>query len=64
MSDTPKWTKAIRGESSTFPEPDQLVMMYYAGNHYMVTTSSDAMVSIGDWWRPLCDLDYPPGEKP
>lgn len=60
----PKWTKAVSGESSTFPEEDQEVMMYCYGNLEAGRYPDGLVVTPGDWWRPLCDLDYPPGEKP
>ena len=53
----PKWTQ-VDGNPKNKPDEDEdLIMLYWAGSASIVEADE---ISIGDWWRPLCDLDYPP----
>lgn len=70
----PVWTKMVAGDPSTWPKNGQTVMCAkwadswrYAGWHFC--SSNDvpnwAVKPIEgiDYWRPLCDLDFPPEQE-
>ena len=60
----PKWTR-ITEEPDTWPEDETTVFLSYIANgkrsfEMWGFKDSDNLMLMGDYWRPLCDLDYPP----
>lgn len=59
----PKWTRITDDEKSRPPRFEP----YLFANDDMPrpkVSGANTTLWVGDWWRPLCDLDYPPEQKP
>ena len=66
----PKWTK-MTDDPNTWPPCFIDVLVQY--KHFVGSNTSVKSYNfpgalgikdyMGDWWRPLCDLDYPPEES-
>ena len=63
----PQWTQ-ITDDPATWPtlETEILMASWYDGWNYESYTVKCFKIfkdELGEWWRPLCDLDHPP-EQP
>ena len=60
----PKWTKTT-DNPDTWPPRKTWVMItdygFIGANH--VRIRKNPITDNGRWWRPLCDLDCPPGQS-
>ena len=62
----PIWTE-ITEDSETVPDPEQDILFQSASGGLFTATMPPRIIGYefdrlkkGVWWRPLCDLDYPP----
>ncbi|MBU8921805.1 MAG: hypothetical protein KOO63_08295 [Bacteroidales bacterium] len=64
----PVWTK-ITDDPDTWPEQSEDILLssgvgFLEAGEWGVTIDEGMQKYIGRYWRPLCDLDYPPKDKP
>ena len=55
----PVWTK-ITEHPATYPDIDGEEVLFWGARWQCLEIAEPKYAEIGDWWRPLCDLDYPP----
>lgn len=61
----PKWTE-ITDDPDTWPDDGQKVLALEFGHRNTVVKrfmKKHGRLYLKDWWRPLCDLDYPPEQS-
>ncbi len=59
----PKWTK-ITEDESTWPDADMFpVLIVWQQDSSVHVHEAHNTAEIGDKWRPLCSIDYPPEES-
>ncbi len=59
----PKWTK-ITEDESTWPDADMFpVLIVWQQDSSVHVHEAHNTAEIGDKWRPLCSIDYPPKES-
>lgn len=60
----PVWTQ-ITDDEETWPDEDQMVVIFHDLDPEIIEfgytpCDNDRELLTGAWWRPVCDLDYPP----